>query len=100
MRGSDVDEVLVVQLVVFSEEVHVSGDLRGPCSLHDQSQVGGQRGLVAGVVQRRAGPDLRVEPQVRHSVLAELDRHLVGSQETRRRGGEETSSVLSLALLP
>lgn len=39
--GSDVDEVLVVQLVVLSEEVHVGRDLRGPCSLHDQSEVGG-----------------------------------------------------------
>lgn len=78
MCGGDVDEVLVVQLVVFSEEVHVGGDLGRPGSLHDQSEVGGQRGLVASVVQRRAGSDLRVEPQVGHSVLAELDRHLAG----------------------
>lgn len=95
MCGSDVDEVLVVQLVVFSEEVHVGGDLGGSRSLHDQSEVGGQRGLIAGVVQRRAGSDLCVEPQVGHSVLAELDRHLVGSRETRGRHSDEASSVAS-----
>lgn len=51
MCGCDVDEVLVVELVVFSEEVHVGCDLRGAGSLSGQGEVGGQRGLIAGVVQ-------------------------------------------------
>lgn len=81
MSGCDVDEVLVVELVVFSKEVHVRRDLRGAGSLHSQREVGGQRGLITGVVQHRAGLHLSVQPDVSHAVLPELDGHLTGSKQ-------------------
>lgn len=78
MRGRDVDEVLVVELVVFSEEVHVRRDLRRAGALHGEREVRRQRGLVTGVVQHGAGFDLSAQPHVGHFVLPELDGHLRG----------------------
>lgn len=49
---SNVDEVLVVEFVVFSEGVHFSGDLRRSSSLHGESNVRGKNVFIAGVVQR------------------------------------------------
>lgn len=49
--GCDVDEVLVVELVVFPEEVHVCRDFGGSCSFHGEADVRGQCGLIAGIVQ-------------------------------------------------
>lgn len=51
VRRCDIDEVLVVKFVVFSEVVHVGCDLRRSCSLHNKSEVWRKCGLVTGVVQ-------------------------------------------------
>lgn len=50
VRGCDVDEVLIVEFVVFSEEVHVSCDLRRSSSLHSEYEAWGQCRLITGVV--------------------------------------------------
>lgn len=82
--GSDVDEVLVVELVVLAETVHVGGDLGGAGAFDGEREVGGQNGLIAGIVQLRAGLHLRVQTDVGHAVLPELDGHLGRSRKKIR----------------
>lgn len=74
--GRYVDEVLVVELVVLPEEVHVRRDLRRPCPLDGEAEVRGERGLIAGIFQGGSGLHLRVQAKVSHPMLPELDGHL------------------------
>ena len=76
MCSSDVDEVLVVELVVLPEEVHIGSDLGGAGPLNDEREVGGQSGFVTGKVQHRTCLHLGVQTDVNHPMLPELDGHL------------------------
>lgn len=77
MSGCDVDEVLIIKLVELFKKVHVSCDIRGSCSLHGDSEVWRQRGLITGVVQYRHGLHFSVQPEISHAVLPELDWNLI-----------------------
>lgn len=52
---SNVDEVLIVELVVLSKEVHVSCNLWRSGSLHSEGEVGLKNRFIASVVQNCPG---------------------------------------------
>lgn len=83
--GCNINEVLIVELAVFSEEVHVSCDLWGSSSLHSQREVRGECGLITGVVQHGASLHLSVQPDVRHTMLPKLNRYLNDFQQWSER---------------
>lgn len=84
MCGCDVNKVLIVELVVFSEDIHVGGDLRGSGSLRGQREVRWQRGFVTSVVQNRSSFNLSVQSHVDHAVLPKLDGHLRGFKQLEK----------------